>query len=176
MATKKEEHLKTITELALLAPEIQPSLLKFEVTRKQLENEALLCMKIKVNDKASLSVCENSLTKLNDLVKSVETVRVAEKAPYLRRGDAIDAAAKYVTSLPKDAIKDSLDKIGETLKSKLESITSIEALDKYVEAIKKFDYKSKYDMYADEAIKIKDLHLPLFELKRKGLEAIETGT
>src|SRR6478609_7323549 len=104
MATKKEEHLKTITELALLAPEIQPSLLKFEVTRKQLENEALLCMKIKVNDKASLSVCENSLTKLNDLVKSVETVRVAEKAPYLRRGDAIDAAAKYVTSLPKDAI------------------------------------------------------------------------
>lgn len=192
---KKEEQLKTITELALLIPEIQPSLLKFEVTRKQLAHEALLCMKIKVTDTTSLSVCENSLTKINDLVKSVEEVRISEKEPYLKRGKAIDDAAKYVSSLPKEAIehlkdqkkayvleqerkkalKDLAEKIGDTLKAKLESFIDIESLDKYVEAIKNFDYKAKYEDYASNAIVIKNSYMTLFELKRKELEAIESG-
>lgn len=199
MAKKEKEQLKSITELVVSNPELQSSLIKFESVKKQLEEEANKCLKIKVTDDTTLSICENNLTKINDLCKAIEAVRVSEKEPYLMKGRAIDAAAAYVAELPeaavthlknekkeyilkveaekmrKDLLKMRIDEMEAYMKSTLESIASIAKLDAFVAKMKSIDFKGKYEELATEAEKIAKNYHKLFDLKKIELEAIETA-
>ena len=200
MAKKEKEQLKTINELALINPELQPSLIKFEAVKKQLEAEANKCLKIKVIDDSTLSICENNLTKMNSLCNTIEETRVAEKEPYLRKGKAIDAAAAYVVDLPqtaivhlknekreyilkieaekkrKETLKASVDQMEAYMKSTLEVVTDIAKLDAFVLKMKGIDFKLKYEDLAKDAEDIAESYHKLFELKRSELQAIESAT
>lgn len=100
---KKEK--VTLQELIVQTPELKLSLLKFENVKLQLDKAAETCLQIKVTDDNSLAVCENSLGKINELVKAVERVRKDEKEPHFEKCKAIDAAAAYVSELPEVALK-----------------------------------------------------------------------
>jgi len=199
MAKKKEE-LKSITELAVMNPSLKESLAKFEGVKKQLEDAAKPCLLIKVTDPASLSVCESQLSKINDLVKAVEVVRVAEKAPHFERCKAIDAAAAYVSELPeaalehlktqkkdyilkveaekkrKEALQAKVDAMAAFMKSNFESIEEIDKLDAFVDRINNITFKKTYQDFELQAKEIADNYLKLFSLKRTELEALETAS
>jgi len=100
---KKEK--VTLQELIVQTPELKSSLLKFENVKLQLDKAAETCLQIKVTDENSLSICENQLGKINELVKAVEKVRKDEKEPHFEKCKAIDAAAAYVSELPEVALK-----------------------------------------------------------------------
>jgi hypothetical protein len=100
---KKEK--VTLQELIIQTPELKSSLLKFENVKLQLDKAAETCLQIKVTDSDSLSVAENNMGKMNDLVKVIEKTRKDEKQPYLEKGQAIDAAAAYVSELSESALK-----------------------------------------------------------------------
>lgn len=100
---KKEK--VTLQELIVQTPELKSSLLKFENVKLQLDKAAETCLQIKVTDENSLAICENSLGKINELVKAVEKVRKDEKEPHFEKCKAIDAAAAYVSELPEVALK-----------------------------------------------------------------------
>jgi len=91
---KKEK--VTLQELIVQTPELKSSLLKFENVKLQLDKAAETCLQIKVIDSDSLSVAENNMGKMNDLVKVIEKTRKDEKQPYLEKGQAIDAAAVII--------------------------------------------------------------------------------
>jgi hypothetical protein len=95
----------TLQELTVQNPTLKVALAKFENVKQQLDERAKQCLLIKVTDEDSLSVCENQLSKINNLVKTVEKVRKDEKQPYLEKGKAIDSAAAYVSDLPEVALK-----------------------------------------------------------------------
>jgi len=100
---KKEK--VTLQELIVQTPELKSSLLKFENVKLQLDKASETCLQIKVTDENSLSICENQLGKINELVKAVEKVRKDEKEPHFEKCKAIDAAAAYVSELPEVALK-----------------------------------------------------------------------
>jgi hypothetical protein len=100
---KKEK--VTLQELIVQTPELKSSLLKFENVKLQLDKAAETCLQIKVTDENSLAVCENQMGKVNELIKAVESVRVAEKKPHFERGKAVDAAAAYVSESSEEALK-----------------------------------------------------------------------
>lgn len=95
----------TLQELTVQNPTLQIALAKFEGVKQQLDERAKQCLLIKVTDEASLSVCEHNLTKMNDLIKSVEKFRKDEKQPYLDKGRAIDSAAAYVSEFSEESLK-----------------------------------------------------------------------
>lgn len=102
MAKKQEI---TLQELTVQNPTLKLALAKFEGVKQQLDERAKQCLLIKITDGDSLSIAENNMSKINDLVKAVEKVRKDEKQPYLEKGKAIDSAAAYVSDLPEVALK-----------------------------------------------------------------------
>lgn len=104
---KKETNIEA---LIIQNPELKDSLLQLNSVKSQLSAEAQKLDKIEITDETSLSVLEQSMSKLNDLTKAVEAKRVALKAPHLDRCNAIDAAAKYVSNEPNESIKKAKEK------------------------------------------------------------------
>lgn len=86
----------TITDLIVQHPSLKASLSKFENVKLQLDQRASQCLLIKVTNESSLTVCENNLAKMNDLLKEVEIVHKEIKKPYWDICVAIDAAKNYV--------------------------------------------------------------------------------
>jgi len=196
----KKEKLKSITELAVMNPDLKGSLAKFEGVKKQLEEVSKSCLLIKVTDATSLIVCESNLSKINDLCKAVEEVRVAEKAPFFEKGKAIDAAAKYVVEQPeaalthlkeekrnyilkeeaekkrKQALQDKVDTMASFMKSNYESIGDVVKLDAFVLRMSKIKFKEDYQDFEVQAKEIADNYTKLFALKRTELEALENAS
>lgn len=197
---KKTEPLKSITELAVMNPSLKESLAKFEGVKQQLETVAKQCLLIKVTDETSLSVCESNLTKLNDLCKVVETVRVKQASPYWDKFKAINEAAAYVSEQPeaalthlkdqkkdyilkveaekkrKEALQAKVDAMAEYMKTNYESIDDVVKLDAFVERINKIDFKASYQDFEVQAKEIANNYLKLFSLKKTELEALLTAT
>lgn len=99
-----------INLLVVQNPDLKPSLIQFESFKVQLEQQAKMLDTIEIKDDSTLSILEQNLSKMNDLVKGVEENRKYLKQPYLDKGRAIDAAAEYVTSVPQNSIKLAKDK------------------------------------------------------------------
>lgn len=118
---KKEK--VTLQELIVQTPELKSSLLKFENVKLQLDKAAETCLQIKVTDENSLAVCENQMSKINELVKAVENVRKTEKEPHFEKCKAIDAAAAYVSESPEAAL-------AHLKNEKIEYIKKVEAENK----------------------------------------------
>lgn len=109
-----------INSLVVQNPDLKPSLIQFEAFKVQLEQQAKMLDTIEIKDDSTLSILEQNLSKMNDLVKSVEENSKQLKQPYLDKGRAIDAAAEYVTSVPQNSIKLAKDK-------KLKWVMAVEA-------------------------------------------------
>jgi len=100
---KKEK--VTLQELIVQTPELKSSLLKFENVKLQLDKAAETCLQIKVTDENSLSVMENQIGKMNDLVSAVEKMHADGKKPYLDKCRAYDGAKNYVLDFKVDPIE-----------------------------------------------------------------------
>lgn len=116
----KKTETQDINSLVVQNPDLKPSLIQFEAFKVQLEQQAKMLDTIEIKDDSTLSILEQNLSKMNDLVKSVEENRKQLKQPYLDKGRAIDAAAEYVTSVPQNSIKLAKDK-------KLKWVAAVEA-------------------------------------------------
>lgn len=145
---KKQEELISITDLKVQNPAVSASLSKFEGVKAQMDLESSKLNLIEIKDETTLSILEQSMSKLNDLVVRVEEVRVSEKKPHLDNCNAIDNAAKYVVTASKKSILDAKDR-------KVVWIKAIEAENK-----RKQDIQDKIDAmstYFNEKIESEDL-------------------
>ena len=184
---KKEK--VTLQELIVQTPELKASLLKFENVKLQLDKAAETCLQIKVTDDASLSICENQLGKINELVKAVEMVRVSEKAPHFEKCKAIDAAAAYVSELPESALKhlkdqkiawvklnDDFMKFIEWCKSYYEQLDTVEICDHFLTKLNKPLTDNKWLSLESKVLAEIDKYKKLVELKKEELIALENAT
>jgi len=184
---KKEK--VTLQELIVQTPELKSSLLKFENVKLQLDKAAETCLQIKVTDDASLSICENQLGKINELVKAVENVRVSEKAPHFEKCKAIDAAAAYVSELPESALKhlkdqkiawiklnDDYTKFQNWIKECYETLESVDGCDLFLTKLNKPLTDNKWLSLESKVLAEIDKYKKLTELKKEELIALENAT
>lgn len=193
----------TTQELTLSNPDLKPSFAKFEAIRIKMSEMAQQCLKIKVKDDASLSVCEQNLSKMNDLVNSIEETRKELKAPHWDKCTAIDAFAKLITEEPKDSmahmknekleyvkkieaekkrkadIQTSFDSLNEWCSSQIHEFTTLKSIEKSISTLEvqtEEKIKTKFQELADEAKEIIEKYIKLFTLKKTELEALETAS
>ena len=133
----------TITDLIVQNPSLKASLSKFENVKLQLDQRASQCLLIKVTNESSLTVCENNLAKMNDLLKEVESVHKEIKKPYWDSCVAIDVAKNYVLGFDVNPV--------DYLKS--EKVNYIKAIEK--EAKRKTDLQQEFNkskFYLEETL------------------------
>lgn len=189
----------TLQELIVQTPELKSSLLKFENVKLQLDKAAETCLQIKVTDENSLAVCENQMGKVNELIKAVEFVRVAEKKPYFEKCKAIDSAAAYVSESSEEALNHLknekiayIRKVEAENKRKLELNNAFIKLKEYLEEklnqsdgmlnfktiIAKLEEpvnKEKWQELTEQVELSNKNYLTLFKLKEKELEGGSTN-
>ncbi len=184
---KKEK--VTLQELIVQTPELKASLLKFENVKLQLDKAAETCLQIKVTDDASLSICEQNLGKINELVKAVENVRVSEKAPHFEKCKAIDAAAAYVSELPESALKhlkdqkiawvklnDDYNSFLNWIKGKYNNLLLVSECDAFLTKLNKPLTDNKWLSLESKVLAEIDKYKKLVELKKEELIALENAT
>lgn len=184
---KKEK--VTLQELILQTPELKSSLLKFENVKLQLDKAAETCLQIKVTDSNSLAVCENQMSKVNELVKAVEVVRKKEKEPHFDRCKAIDAAAAYVSELPESAITHlKNEKVAwikltteytallEWLTSYYEQLDTVEICDHFATKLEKPILESKWKGYTASVVAEIEKYKKLVGVKRSELDALKNAS
>jgi len=191
--------ITTIAELIKSNP-ILTSLNQFEGLRQQLNESANQCLKIKVTDESSLKVCENSLSKFNDIVKAVEDKHKELKKPHWDNCTAIDGAKNYVLNFEVDPIKylkdeklayiaavekenkrkkdleDNFMLVKNKLNDDLAEIQVVESCEHYIGILGKPVNKEKWQELTPQVEELYKNYITLFELKKKELEATETAT
>jgi len=190
--------IANLTDLVIANPNLT-SLKQFEGLKKQLDESANQCLKIKITDESSLKVCENNLSKFNDLVKAVEDKHKELKKPHWDNCTAIDGAKNYILNFEVDPIdylkKQKLAYIAEIEKEKerVETLNkyfnsakdvlamqlqhaTIETCNKYLGIIKNPVNKEKWQELTPQVEELYKNYITLFELKKKELEATETAT
>jgi len=151
----------TLQELTVQNPTLKIALAKFEGVKQQLDERAKQCLLIKVVDEASLSVCEQNLTKMNDLVSAVETLHKETKAPHLKNCQAIDSAKNYILGFDVDPIKylkdekiawiklgDDYEKFKAWLKFMYDNLT-LENIDSFLDSLKKEVSSERWKGYSE---------------------------
>ena len=184
---KKEK--VTLQELIVQTPELKSSLLKFENVKLQLDKAAETCLQIKVTDENSLAICENSLGKINELVKAVEKVRKDEKEPHFEKCKAIDSAAAYVSELPEVALKhlkdekiayvkltDNYKYFVEGCKKFFEGLDSVEQCDNFLRLLSKPLTEGMWKNYEDKVKSDIEVWKTLTESQKQSLIALENAT
>lgn len=193
----------TTQELIVANPDLKVSFARFEVIRVQMSEVAKKCLLIKVKDEATLSVCEQNLSKLVDLEKSVETARIKIKEPHLQRCNAIDSYAKIVKGEIPDAIKHlkdekvayikaveaekkrkediqtSFDSLNDWCSSQITEFTTLKSIGKSITTLEsqtEEKIKVKFQERADEAKGIIEKYIKLFNLKKTELESLENAS
>lgn len=190
--------IANLTDLVIANPNLT-SLKQFECLKQQLDESANQCLKIKVTDESSLKVCENSLSKFNDLVKAVEDKHKELKKPHWDNCTAIDGAKNYILNFEVDPIKYlkdeklayiaavekekerklqlelNFDKTKLFLNNKLEA-TNVESYDTVLSGLKKEVNKEKWQELTPQVEELYKNYITLFELKKKELEATEIAT
>ncbi len=199
MAKKKEE-VKTLHELIVLNPTLKASLIQFESAKTQLDAVAKQCMLIKVTDSDSLAVCENNLTKVNDLCNAVEDIRLKEVKEPWNKFKTINAAAAYISESSESAVeylklekktyilkeeaekkrledlKASVEAMTNHMKVNFESIEDVVKLDAFVTRMNNINFVEKYADYSTQASEIAEGYHKLFAIKRIELIALEDAT
>lgn len=190
--------IANLTDLVIQNPNLT-SLKQFEGLKQQLDESANQCLKIKVTDESSLKVCENNLSKFNDLVKAVEDKHKELKKPHWDNCTAIDGAKNYVLNFEVDPIaylkeqkleyiraverenkrkqdlQDGFDKIKLILSTDLET-TLVKKCIYYIDTLAKPVNKEKWQELTPQVEELYKNYITLFELKKKELEATETAT
>lgn len=100
MAKKKD----TI-EVTTYSPDLVNNLKSLEFYKQDIDTQANNCLQIKVVDDSTLSICQQNLSKINQLVKIVDDKRAEIKAPYFEAGKLIDKTAKEMVELAVKAVE-----------------------------------------------------------------------
>ena len=191
--------IANLTDLVIQNPNLT-SLKQFEGLKQQLDESANQCLKIKVTDESSLKVCENSLSKFNDLVNAVEAKHKELKKPHWDNCTAIDGAKNYVLNFEVDPIKylkdeklayiaavekenkrkkdleDNFMLVKNKLNDDLAEIQVVESCEHYIGILGKPVNKEKWQELTPQVEELYKNYITLFELKKKELEATETAT
>lgn len=186
-----------IKDIVTTNPQVKQSIIKLEAVKTQLDQQAKQCMLIQVKDEDSLSICENNLSKIHSLVKTVEEVRVSEKKPFLDAGKAIDEVAKYVTNLSIEAVnhlksekkayvdkieaenkrkkelQESVDKLSDWCKYKTEQIKTVEDCDVILNKLAECPGEEKYQEYYPQVKVLVELYTSMVELKKSTLQGAD---
>lgn len=115
MAKKKET-----TEIAVSNPQLTKSLAILESLKAEIDTQANNCLQIKVVDESTLAVCQQNLSKINQLVKTVDEKRIEIKAPYLEASKSIDSTAKSLTEMAVKAVEHLKNEVKEWEKARIE--------------------------------------------------------
>lgn len=191
--------IANLTDLVIQNPNLT-SLKQFEGLKQQLDESANQCLKIKVTDESSLKVCENSLSKFNDLVKAVEDKHKELKKPHWDNCTAIDGAKNYVLNFEvypitylkeqkleyiravekenkrKKDLEDNFMLVKNKLNDDLAEIQVVESCEHYIGILGKPVNKEKWQELTPKVEELYKNYITLFELKKKELEATETAT
>lgn len=191
--------IANLTDLVIQNPNLT-SLKQFEGLKQQLDESANQCLKIKVTDESSLKVCENSLSKFNDLVKAVEDKHKELKKPHWDNCTAIDGAKNYILNFEIDPIKylkdeklayiaivekenkrkqeleDRFNAAKRYLNNALENLDTVKSCDSIIDVIPLPVNKDKWQELTPQVEELYKNYITLFELKKKELEATETAT
>ena len=191
--------IANLTDLVIQNPNLT-SLKQFEGLKQQLDESANQCLKIKVTDPSSLKVCENSLSKFNDIVKAVEDKHKELKKPHWDNCTAIDGAKNYVLNFEVDPIKylkdeklayiaavekenkrkkdleDNFMLVKNKLNDDLAEIQVVESCEHYIGILGKPVNKEKWQELTPQVEELYKNYITLFELKKKELETTETAS
>jgi len=153
----KKEKIET-TETSLVNPEVAKSLQLLESLKADIDSQAQNCLQIKVVDESTLAVCQQNLSKINQLVKAVDEKRKKLKEPYFQAGKLIDSTANKLIEEAEAAVAYLKNEVKEwELKKKKEAAEAQAELDrKAEEAAKKA---------ADEELRIKTIREAITKAK-----------
>jgi hypothetical protein len=84
---------------------------KLSTLQKQSHDIAEQCMKLTITDDITLSIATQNLSKANNIVKEIDTLRTDLKKPYLDAGRQIDALSKSLSQPIEQAIDAGKKKI-----------------------------------------------------------------
>jgi hypothetical protein len=183
----------TITDLVTQNPQIANSVKKMERVKQALEEEANKAMMIVVKDPLSLSIAEQSLTKLNDLVKAVEVERVEGNKPILAAQRGLNAVAAYIVEAPEKAMKHlkeektvwilrcealqkKVDNLSAWCQQRLEKSETVEHCNPVIEKLETCPGEEVYFEYYSQVKVIVDNYTKLFKLKKTEIEMLEDAT
>jgi len=76
-----------------------------ESLKAEIDTQANNCLQIKVMDDSTLAVCQQNLSKINQLVKTIDAKRKELKDPYFQAGKQIDATANMLVEAAEKAIE-----------------------------------------------------------------------
>lgn len=80
-------------EPAVVSSDVAKSLQLLDSLKADIDTQAQSCLQIKVVDESTLAVCQQNLSKINQLVKAVDAKRKELKDPYFQAGKLIDSTA-----------------------------------------------------------------------------------
>lgn len=99
----KKDKIET-TETSLVSPEVAKSLKLLDSLKADIDTQAKNCLQIKVVDESTLAVCQQNLSKINQLVKVVDAKRKELKDPYFQAGKLIDSTANKLIEEAETAV------------------------------------------------------------------------
>lgn len=73
--------------------------------KAEISSQAMNCMQIKVVDESTLAICQQNLSKINQLVKTVDAKRKELKDPFFQAGKQIDATANELLAVAEAAVE-----------------------------------------------------------------------
>jgi len=95
---------KETTETSLVNPEVAKSLQLLDSLKADIDAQAQNCLQIKVVDESTMAVCQQNLSKINQLVKTVDAKRKELKDPYFQAGKLIDSTANSLIEEAEKAV------------------------------------------------------------------------
>lgn len=118
---------KPTSEVAVISPQLQKSLDIINALKTQVDAEGTKLLQVKVMDESTLAVCQQNLSKVNGVVKTIEEKRVELKAPYLTAGKQIDELCKSITDTATKSIAHAKSEIAAWEKARIEAAAKIQA-------------------------------------------------
>jgi protein-tyrosine-phosphatase len=99
MAKKATKETEVVAVSSIKGLEVLESL------KAEIDIQANNCLQIKIMDESTLSVGQQNLSKINQLVKTIDAKRKELKDPYFQAGKAIDATANLLVEAAEKAIE-----------------------------------------------------------------------
>lgn len=110
---------KDNTEVMTVSPKLQADLDILQAFKSQVDIVGLNLQQIIVTDETSLAVCQQNLSKANNLLNSIEEKRVLIKDPYFQSGKLIDSTAKTLSEELVAGIKKAKDQVAAWEKARI---------------------------------------------------------
>ena len=161
------------SEVMVANPKLQKDLEIIQSLQIQVDEIGTQLLQIKVMDDSTLSICQQNLSKVNSVVKTIEEKRVILKAPYLEAGKQIDALCKSITDLATKGITHAKSEIANWERQRLaiaaEAQAKIDAQAKEVEQKRVAEEARKQEILTFISTSLK----PYLQSTYEGLKSVE---